>query len=300
MTSIAIALFNHHDIQISLPRLPLPTIESDVVYIVNLAPSDAPHIGKGGGLDGVQQDYRIHLKAGKTYMFEVAVGWLEAEVSLYNENRLLGDTSCGYNARCKFFAQSPQDSWGTVRISGGVGEKPEKFSLEVRRVKNAIFLGKQSDRIRVLQSASIPIINFNVVYDGEIKASDAPTFFNGRENSQDFRIHLEAGQTALAQAKSKGFDISVGIYGEDRKFDFDIDDGVTPHTCVQVTAPEDGLYTLRVTALDLQKSQTGSFTLEVSKLLSDEQMCKKTMLKLYSKNSGIITSGKGDRFISIQ
>ncbi|MGF6088215.1 hypothetical protein [Pseudomonas sp. 18173] len=289
MAAIAMAAFINHNIQISLPRTPLPTIESEVVYVVNLVPADAPYLGKSGALEGVQQDYRIHLKADKTYMFEVAVGWLGVEVSLYNEGRLLGDTSCGYNARCKFFAQLPQDGWGTIRISRGVGEKPESFSLEVRRVKNAFYRGKQSDRISILQAAPMPIIDFDVVYDGNMAASDAPAFFNGGGNIQDFRVRLKAGQTVLAQAKSTEFDILVDIYGEDRRLGFDAANDITPQACAQAKAPKDGLYTLRVTAIDLAKSQTGSFTLEVSKPLSDEQICKPTLRKRHSKNVATIT-----------
>lgn len=267
---VAVTLFLRGDDRPMLPTSQLPAIETGVLYMV------AMKRGSGVGEAGDEQNYRIRLNAGKMVMVETAVAWLDMKVMLYSNGRLIGESSCGYNARCHFFAEVPEDGWGILRVKWGRTDGQAPFSLEVRQVRNEVFRGEPSVRTGVLLAHPIPTIELDVIYKGVMSPSDVPLFKSGGGGAQEYQLRLKAGQPVLVQARSADFDIFVSVYGEDGRIAFDPRrtgfDG--SRACVRAVAPVDGLYTLRVTTRDnVRDFKAGDFTLEALNIHSDEQSC---------------------------
>lgn len=109
----------------------LPVIETNVLYDASVTAADAPSVIDGGPLFGNQQDYRIRLAAGKTYMIETSMGWQDIGVALYENGQRLGETSCGFRARCSFFVDTEKEVLGTLRIRGDARNSQEPLSVEV-------------------------------------------------------------------------------------------------------------------------------------------------------------------------
>jgi hypothetical protein len=255
-----------------LPDSQLPIIESGVLYV----DTDAITPVGGGGRVGNGQDYRIRLSAGKTVMVETTVDWLNLKVMLYDEGRLIGESSCGYNARCRFFAEMPKDGWGILRVNWGADGRHAPFSLEVRHVRSNFSLGKPYTRMEVLLFPPMPSIDLDVIYKGKMSASDVPLFKPGGGGIQEYKLRLEVGKPVLVQARSAGFKVLVSAYGEDGRIGFDPRRGRfnTSFACLQIEPPLDGIYTLRVTTPDnVRDTKAGEFTLEVFNIKSDEQSC---------------------------
>jgi hypothetical protein len=267
---VSLTLFLRGEGRPRLPTSQLPTIETGVLYTVAITR------GSGVGIAGDEQDYRIRLSAGKMVMVETAVAWLDMRVMLYSNGLLLGESSCGYNARCHFFAEVPEDGWGILRVKWGSNGGQAPFSLEVRQVRNESSRGEPSAHTGVLPTHSIPTIDLDVIYKGMMSASDVPLFKSGGGGAQEYQLRLKAGQPVLVQARSAGFDIFVSVHGEDGRIAFDprrtgFD---ASRACVRAEAPIDGLYTLRVTTRDnVRDFKAGDFTLEAFTIQSDEQSC---------------------------
>ena len=270
MFVILILFLSRDEGQRRLPRTPIPIIEANVVYSDSLARVDAPTVGGNSGFVDFQQDFRIRLNAGKKVMVETVVGWLDIEVSLYDGDKQLGELYCGYNAQCKFFADIRKDGWSILRVRGKAATDPQPFTLEVREVQSTFFRGVPSGREGILPESTVPSIDLDVVYNGTMLVSDAPLYWSGNGIVQDFQMRLNAGEPVLVQAKSDGFGIGVGVYGEGRTLDFDFDDGMSFRACMQIEVPKTGNYALRVMAPDTQDLKSGSFKLEVSKVLSSD------------------------------
>lgn len=266
-------LSKNRDNENTLPQTPPGVIESNVLYDASVTPADAPSTGAGGPIMGYQQDYQIHLQAGKTWMVETSVGWQDVAVALYENGKQLGKSSCGFRARCQFFVDAEKEISGTLRIRGDGNNSEEPLTLEVREVANSFMTGNPSTRTGKLQPAPVSVIENDGVYTGMQLTHNAPLNWFGTGSLQDYKIQLKAGQKIRVKATSPQVEIGIGLISPEqilaRKFAQDIKQGA----CILAEAPADGSYTLRVMARELKDTSPIDYTLDISRAVSPEQTC---------------------------
>lgn len=266
-------LSKNRDNENTLPQTPPGVIESNVLYDASVTPADAPSTGAGGPIMGYQQDYQIHLQAGKTWMVETSVGWQDVAVALYENGQQLGKSSCGFRARCQFFVDAEKEISGTLRIRGDGNNSEEPLTLEVREVANSFMTGNPSTRTGKLQPAPVSVIENDGVYTGMQLTHNAPLNWFGTGSLQDYKIQLKAGQKIRVKATSPQVEIGIGLISPEqilaRKFAQDIKQGA----CILAEAPADGSYTLRVMARELKDTSPIDYTLDISRAVSPEQTC---------------------------
>ena len=263
----------HRNAQQEQPRDALPVIETNVLYDASITSADAPAVIDGGPLFGNQQDYRIHLAAGKTWMVETSMGWQDIGVSLYENGKRLDEASCGFRARCSFFVDTEKDVTGTLRIRGDARNSQEPLTIEVREVTSAFLTGKPSGRTGKLTPAPIPVIDRDGTFTGSLSASDSPLFWRGGGSLKDYQIPLTAGQNVLIKAKSSETDLGVALFAPDETLARKFAEEKNQDACIQVNVPADGRYTLRVMARDLNAAPAANYSLDVVRAASPEQVC---------------------------
>lgn len=256
----------------NLPQMALPELQKGIVYDVSLNSSDIPPVTENGML----RFYRIPLDAGQRYRFESHVEWDEITAVLFIDGKKVDDMNCGYNATCHFSVEPEKDSWGILKIVGAINHDKQPVSIEVRPIKSVFNPGSSSLRRENLPPSSIPIINTDVVYHGEVSAADLPLYNSGEGRRQYYQVKLNAGQDVLIRAKSSGLDIGVILKNVYHQFKEKYSTEDSYEVCFHVNIPKDGLYTIPVITRDitgLDKGISGKYTLEVSTLTKDRKPC---------------------------
>lgn len=165
---------------------------------------------------------------------------------------------------------------GGLKIVGDTTDNTQPISIEIRPIESVFNPGVRSHRRENLPASSIPIINTDVVYHGEVSVSDLPFYESGEGRRQYYQVNLSAGQDVLIRAQSSGLDIGVSLKNVYHELKRKFSDDNSQEACIQVKIPEDGLYTIPVITSDItgiDKGVSGKFTLEVSTSTKDRKPC---------------------------
>lgn len=255
-----------------LPQMALPELQNNITYDVSLNSSDIPPVTENGML----RFYRIPLDAGQRYRFESHVAWDEMKTVLFIDGKKVDDMDCGYNSACHFSVEPEKDSWGILKVVGAINPDKQPVSIEIKPVEGILDYGARSQHRENLPPLSIPIIKTDLLYHGEISASDLPLHDSGEGRRQYYQVKLNAGQDVLIRVTSSGLDIGALLKNVYRTLEGKFSAEDSHEVCLQVNVPKDGLYTIPVVATDitgLDKGISGKFTLEVSTLTKDRKPC---------------------------
>lgn len=206
-------------------------------------------------------------------MVETAMGWQDIGVSLYENGKRLGETRCGFRARCQFFVDTGKDVLATLRIRGDARNSQEPLSVEVREVTNSFLTGQPSSRTGKLTPAPFPVIDHDGTFSGSLSASGSPLFWRGGGSLRDYQIQLTAGQNVLIKARSAETGLGVDLFAPDETLGRKFAREINQDACIQVSAPADGKYIVRVMARDLKNVPAAEYTLEVTRTASPGQIC---------------------------
>lgn len=247
-----------------LPKVSFPTIEANVLYLISPHNSDAPSLSDGGQYEGVQQEYRILLQRGKTYYTDMNVDWRDAVyVALFEDNKLLGQTSCGWQARCNFIVVAEHDIWATLKVRS-TGIKNIPFTVAVYDATgHGMFSGFRPKHNSDITAAPIPFIENDGVYHGTFYASNSPLFWTGKGSLNDYRISLNQDDTIMVKADSSGANIGVSLYNEEKRYAQGFKRGDDTDACFKVKIPDAGQYIIRVWTKDLQNKKSQDFILQL-------------------------------------
>lgn len=267
-----LAIYQINTYKPSLPRQVTEEIEPGTLYQIKMTFDNPPIFG----VWGVQQDYLVPLNAGQLYRFEAKVNWTSAGATLTNNQRVLGELNCGYNARCNFTVKPEQDILALLRIY--TDDPDNEFTLDIRKEDNSFFGSEQSERTEILKPAPIPIIDTNTTYTGNFFKSDAPLFRNGLGYVQDYRIHLSEGQNVKIGFKQDGIKAGIQILDRELKTldtDFMLRDEQDPNLCIETKATYDGMYLIRILSKDPNAFENGKYKLDINIPLSGEKTCQR-------------------------
>ncbi|MGJ4731166.1 PPC domain-containing protein [Luteimonas sp. SDU101] len=125
-----------------------------------------------------------------------------------------------------------------------------------------------------LAAAALPALSaepltVGTTVQGQLLASDRPSDRGGR--SHDYSLRLSEGQLVAVTLKSSDFDPVVIVFKPDGDLlgeNDDRDDGST-NSLLVVTAPETGVYTVRVNSLPMGEGHVGAYSLRAS-VISDD------------------------------
>lgn len=272
---MGIVFLTMYQINIYKPSLPHPTakvIEPGTLYPIKMTLDNPPIFGARG----VQQDYLVPLNAEQLYRFEIRVNWTSVGATLTNNQIVLGELHCGYNARCHFTVKPEQDTMALLRVY--TDDPDNEFTLDIRKENNSFFGSKQSERSEIPNPTPIPVIDTNTTFTGNFSKSDAPLFKNGLGYVQDYRIHLSEGQNVKIRFKQDGIRAGIQILDRELKIldtDFMLRDNQDPKLCIETKAAYDGMYLLRILSKDPNAFKNGKYTLDISIPLSGEKTCQR-------------------------
>lgn len=125
-----------------------------------------------------------------------------------------------------------------------------------------------------LAALSLPAIAANDLplgrtISGQLVAGDRPSDAGGR--SHDYRLALQEGQLVAIHAKSAEVDTFVVVFlpGGDKLGENDDREGGGTDSLLVVSAPQTGVYTVRVNSLPVGDSHLGAYTLRASVIDDD-------------------------------
>lgn len=266
LVSIVTGLIGFNDNkQNALPKGPFTLIEPDVLYTISPRNSDAPSLTDQGIVEGVQQEYRIHLRKGKSYYTDMSVGWRdEVYIALFEDNSLLGEAWCGWQARCHFTVDAEHDIQATLKIrSTGIENTP--FTIAIYDATNrGIFSRFTPKRSADISVAPMPVIEQDGIYSGTFYASNSPLFWDGTGNLNDYRLTLNQNDTVMVKATSSGPDIGVSLYDGVKRLASGFKQDDDPDACFKIKVLATGQYVVRIWTKDLQNKKSQDFIFELA------------------------------------